>query len=310
MRLRIFIPVEIQFTQGKLYKADKQSLSSFSLCISRKQTFSLVFTMSAPSTTASQTEFCNAMSSVRVTSEPASGYDTPMPENRISEETLRTLNAVKEQLELPMSNRNKPQKRKRVNSPNQSGPSAKKDYTDLRDNYPAATKPIYLRLKNLHRKKLSLASTIKVMEGRLAKNQYPTSVDFKFNINSTRSPKLKDHWSRIIRRCKSELTTTLIDDLQAAYSRTKASIAKDLTELDTLLTKEQSQEIKDSLLDKFQQMAPIQIDKTQKQFADKQPKKRFNQAPRRRQNQAPNQRRQRNDPKMDKLLSTLKALLK
>ena len=41
MRLRIFIPVEIQFTQGKLYKADKQSLSSFSLCISRKQTFSL-----------------------------------------------------------------------------------------------------------------------------------------------------------------------------------------------------------------------------------------------------------------------------
>ena len=43
MRLRIFIPVEIQFTQGKLYKADKQSLSSFSLCISRKQTFSLGF---------------------------------------------------------------------------------------------------------------------------------------------------------------------------------------------------------------------------------------------------------------------------
>ena len=42
MRLRIFIPVEIQFTQGKLYKADKQSLSSFSLCISRKQTFSSV----------------------------------------------------------------------------------------------------------------------------------------------------------------------------------------------------------------------------------------------------------------------------
>ena len=42
MRLRIFIPVEIQFTQGKLYKADKQSLSSFSLCISRKQTFSVI----------------------------------------------------------------------------------------------------------------------------------------------------------------------------------------------------------------------------------------------------------------------------
>ena len=50
--------------------------------------------MSAPSTTASQTEFCNAMFRVNVTSEPPSGYDTPIPENRISEETLRTLNAV------------------------------------------------------------------------------------------------------------------------------------------------------------------------------------------------------------------------
>ena len=266
--------------------------------------------MSAPSTTASQTEFCNAMSNVRMTSEPASGYDTPMPDTRISEETLKTLNAVKEQLEQPMSSRNKPPKRKRVLSPNQSGPSTKKDYIDLRDNYPAATKPIYLRLKNLHRKKLSLASTIKVMEGRLAKNQYPTIVDFKFNINSTRSPKLKDDWSRIIRRCKFELTTTLIDDLQAAYSRTKASIAKDLTELDTLLTKEQFKEIKDSLLDKFQQMAPMQMERTHKQFADKQVKKRFNQAPRRRLNQGNAQRKQRKDPKMDKLLNTLKSLLK
>ena len=79
----------------------------------------LVFTMSAPSTTASQTEFCNAMSNVRMTSEPASGYDTPMPDTRISEETLKTLNAVKEQLEQPMSSRNKPPKRKRVHSPNQ-----------------------------------------------------------------------------------------------------------------------------------------------------------------------------------------------
>ena len=39
---------------------------------------------------------------------------------------------------------------------------------------------------------LSLASNIKVMEGKLAKNQFPTSVDFRFNINSTRNPVLKD----------------------------------------------------------------------------------------------------------------------
>ena len=70
-----------------------------------------------------------------------------------------------------------------------------------------------LRLKGLHKKKLSLASTIKVMEGKLAKNQYPSSVDFKFNINSTRNPILKDAWSKAIRKCKTELTLSLIDDL-------------------------------------------------------------------------------------------------
>ena len=267
--------------------------------------------MNAPSTTASQTEFCNAMSNVRVTSEPASGYDTPMPDNRISEETLRTLNAVKEQLEQPGTSKSKPLKRKRINSPNRSDSPNRKEYRDSRDNYPSATKPIYLRLKNLHRKKLSLASTIKVMEGRLAKNQYPSSVDFKFNINSTRSPKLKDTWTKTIRRCKFELTTSLIDDLQATYSRTKAAIAKDLSELESYLTKEQFQEIKNSLLDKFQQLAPIQMDKKEKQFSNKNaPKRRPNQAPRRSQNQGSYQRRKRDDPKMDKLLNTLKALLK
>ena len=35
-----------------------------------------------------------SLTRVNVTSEPPSGYDTPIPENRISEETLRTLNAV------------------------------------------------------------------------------------------------------------------------------------------------------------------------------------------------------------------------
>ena len=73
-----------------------------SLPISRKQIF-LVFAMSAPSTTASQTEFCNAMSHVNIASEPASGYDTPIPNNRISEETLKTLNEVKAKLGQSLS---------------------------------------------------------------------------------------------------------------------------------------------------------------------------------------------------------------
>ena len=49
--------------------------------------------MSAPSSTASQTEFCDAMSKVHVYSEPPSGCDTPVPISKISADTLDTLNA-------------------------------------------------------------------------------------------------------------------------------------------------------------------------------------------------------------------------
>ena len=35
--------------------------------------------MSAPSITVSQTDFCDAVSRVNITSEPTSGYDTPIP---------------------------------------------------------------------------------------------------------------------------------------------------------------------------------------------------------------------------------------
>ena len=38
--------------------------------------------MSAPSITVSQTDFCDAVSHVNITSEPTSGYDTPIPRAR------------------------------------------------------------------------------------------------------------------------------------------------------------------------------------------------------------------------------------
>ena len=59
--------------------------------------------MSAPSATASQTEFCDAMSKVHVYSEPPSGCDTPVPICKISAETLDTLNEVSSRLEAGTS---------------------------------------------------------------------------------------------------------------------------------------------------------------------------------------------------------------
>ena len=87
------------------------------------------------------------------------------------------------------------------------------------------------------------------MERKLAKNSYPTSVYFRFNINSTRNPLLKDTWSRAIRNCMSDMKLALIGDLPKSYNKTKAQIAK--TDLERLLNPEQLQEIKDSLSSKF-----------------------------------------------------------
>ena len=70
--------------------------------------------MSAPSTSASQTEFCDAMSKVHVYSEPPSGCDTPVPICKISAETLDTLNEVSSRLEAGTSN---PRKCARQDSP-------------------------------------------------------------------------------------------------------------------------------------------------------------------------------------------------
>ena len=261
--------------------------------------------MSAPSTSASQTEFCDAMSKVHVYSEPPSGCDTPVPICKISAETLDTLNEVSSRLEAGTSN---PRKRARQDSPKGTEPRATVKYSDARDPYPEQSKPIYLRLKTLHKKKLSLASTIKVMEGKLAKNLYPSSVDFKFNINSTRNPVLKDAWSRAVRNCKTELTLALIDDIQRTYNRTKATISKDLTELETLLTPDQFQEINDSLSSKFKQMAPVLMEKKQIQFKTTRAstKRRQTQAVRR---QGAPVRRPKKDQKLDTIINTLKALL-
>ena len=195
------------------------------------------------------------MSRINVTSEPPSGCDTPIHTQRFSDETLNTLNAVTQKLQQQQAKSGNPRKRAKPSSSTTSDQN--QGYTDTREQYPAAAKPIYLRLKGLYRKKLSLASNVKIMEGKLSKNCYPTSLDFKFNFNSTRNPILKDKWIRAIRNCKTEMTLALIEDMQKAYNQTKASIAKKLADLETILNPAQFKEINDSLTTRFKQMVHV-----------------------------------------------------
>ena len=56
--------------------------------------------MSAPSSTAGQTDFCNAMYQDNITSEPPSGCDTPTPITRKSDETLNNLSTATPSIEV------------------------------------------------------------------------------------------------------------------------------------------------------------------------------------------------------------------
>ena len=156
--------------------------------------------MSAASKSNSQTTFVDATSRIDINITSPSDCDTPVTtSNRLSADTLANLMEVRMKLEsLP----NNPNKRKRSNSPG-AGPSKRQDD---RDQYPPEAKPVYLRLKTLFRKKLSLASNIKTIEARLGNNRFPNSVDFRFNVNNTRDPQLKKSWEDIILTCKQNLT--------------------------------------------------------------------------------------------------------
>ena len=76
---------------------------------------------------------------------PTSG--TPIPTTSVSSETTSLLQDVANKLKDPVSIRGKGMKRKRVMSPATS--------PDSRGQYPPAAKPLYLRAKNLYRKKES-----------------------------------------------------------------------------------------------------------------------------------------------------------
>ena len=180
--------------------------------------------------------FCDAMLHVNISSEPNSGYDTPVPRARIPDETISTLNSVKTRLEGITGKNNNPWKRCHAGSPSNRDP--KVPYVDTRDQYPKDSRPIYLRLKTLYRKRLSIASNIKTMEGKLAKNIFPASIDFKIKCQWNK----KIQSIRSIRKCKTDMTHALLDDLQKNYN-TKAQIAKDMTDLERLLNPDQLQEI-------------------------------------------------------------------
>ena len=123
-----------------------------------------------------------------------------------------------------------------------------------------------MHLKNLVRKKVTMAASIKTLETNLGKNIFPKSVDFRFITNSTRDPTLKNRWASIILNCKKELTRAMIDDLYTKYGQIKDTINTKLIELETHLEPEQYAEIKAALNIRAKGMTSVFLKKKEQQF--------------------------------------------
>ena len=135
-----------------------------------------------------------------------------------------------------------------------------------RSGYPPEAKPIYLRLKNDQRRKIIIANQISNMHSHLLKRVYPSSVQFKFNINNNRSDKVKKQWNFLLNDCKSRMTKVLLDELFEKYSLIKDTINTDYDELSKILDNQQIIEIKDFLKKRDQGMAPILVQRNKHQY--------------------------------------------
>ena len=161
------------------------------------------------------------------------GKGIPYPREKISDETLYLLVATSSKLaqDPPKEQRPKSGKCPRRDITPEAGTSK----GPKRSSYPPESKPVYLRLKSNHKKKIAIASQISRIHCELLKKIYPPSVDFKFNINKSRSDKVQTSWKVILDECKQKLTKTLLDELFTKYSQVKDHIAKDYQTLGNIL---------------------------------------------------------------------------
>ena len=182
---------------------------------------------------------------------PTSG--TPIPTTSVSSETTSLLQDVVNKLKDPVSTRGKGMKRKRVMSPATS--------PDSRGHYPPAAKPLYLRAKNLYRKKLNLATNLHSVKNSLKSGNFPPQCNFRSSPPESSDASFKQKWVDLTSKCKRDLTLLLTEEMNRKYTGIKVEIQGTLAELETLLDQAQFKEIKDSLTSKFQSAAPATLQK-------------------------------------------------
>ena len=147
-------------------------------------------------------------------------------------------------------------KGKRVDSPATS--------PDTRGNYPPETKPLYLKAKNLYRRKLNLAVNLHSIKSCLENGNFHSQYNFRGTPLPPESTEeaFKQKWTDITSKCKRELTLIWADEINRKYSNVKLEIQSTLTEMETHLN--QFKKIKDSLSSMFQVAAPSTLQQKMK----------------------------------------------
>ena len=148
------------------------------------------------------------------------------------------------------------------------------------------------------------------MHSELLKGVFPTCVQFKFNINSTRS-EVKT-WDQTIRECIEKMTKALLNDMFTKYGTLKDQISKHYDQLALILNVDQIKEIKDSLRKRDVGMAPVLEHRTKHQY---EPPKISNQrnrkfiAPKYRKQGQQRPRKQTNEQELQSFVKQLKKML-
>ena len=119
--------------------------------------------------------------------------------------------------------------------------------------YRQATKSVYLKIKTLHRKKLSLATNMHHIKKLLFENKFPLQGDFNSKIPMSKDQTFRNNWTAITNKCKHDLTNLFLQDLNNKYQTTETEIDANIAQLQEKATNSQYVEIKGFLQTNYKQ---------------------------------------------------------
>ena len=132
--------------------------------------------------------------------------------------------------------------------------------------YPAETKPLYLKSKNLHRKKLAIATRLSVLKKYFGKRT-PYYTAFKCPIpRIMKKPLNRSRWEEKVKNTKIHLLQILIEDMEEQYKATKVEIANLEALLRDKLKDGEWVDMQNTLSRKYKTAVQFQLKKSEKIF--------------------------------------------